>query len=635
MTKKFLSFSGFILNFTPEKVVQCLCRFFGLLLYILHRSRRRILLKNLFIAFPKKTEVWRRKLARVNCARWVETVWLFLCASHWHSSHIRTHLSLSPSLKNWIDHLNEQPRASVLLIPHLNLMETMTWIPCFFKKFPLTAIVYRPFKNATLERWIRRMRERFGIRLLSRRSGLQTIETILANNGVVGFLFDQSSGDVGCLTTFMDRLASCTPLPGLYAEKFQADVAAVYVKRTGFFRGELCIEELSVEKKAFPITLAANRWLEQKLQTDTAFYENWLWLHDRWKAQENPERRFRIEQKRNYLSETCSAYGWKRLPKRTHVWVRLPKWLGDCVMAYPPLVALRRGRPDFCLHAVVSEKLADLVRRHFPVDHVVTTPNRSGLGYFKPFLALRNRYPDIWVNFPHSQRSDIEAFCSGATQRFGAEQKHTRPLLTNTVRMQPFNNEHQTRFWYRFLQHFGLNVPLSKEPFFEPKNIVSVTAFGCFVGSANTLAKRWPITHWRQLIQHLLQAFPNARCILLGSATDRPLCTSAAETLPTDRIQISAGKTDLMQLETQVRKLDFVIANDSGGLHLSNALGLPTVALFGPTRPAYSAPFFEAPTCVISSPTNRMEDLSPDTVFEKMYRWLNEMITPPASNTIL
>jgi ADP-heptose:LPS heptosyltransferase len=294
-------------------------------------------------------------------------------------------------------------------------------------------------------------------------------------------------------------------------------------------------------------------------------------------------------------------------------------------MTYPVVAALRRARPDFYLHTVVTENLADLVKRHFPVDHVVTLPKPSGLSYFKPFWAIRKHYPDVWLNFPNSQRTDLEAFCSGATQRFGIQKKHRRFLLTHTVRMQPEADEHQVLFWYRFLQNFGLNVSLGRKPFFEPKKFTTVTAFGCFVGSANTPSKRWPTEHWRQVIGKLLQTFPNAQCVLLGSASDRPLCETVAENLPHERIQISAGKTDISALETQFRTLNFVISADSGGLHFANSLGLPTVALFGFTNPSYSKPFFDAPTLVLQSPSKRMEDLMPEVVFEKVKDWLEEL----------
>jgi ADP-heptose:LPS heptosyltransferase len=52
------------------------------------------------------------------------------------------------------------------------------------------------------------------------------------------------------------------------------------------------------------------------------------------------------------------------------------------------------------------------------------------------------------------------------------------------------------------------------------------------------------------------------------------------------------------------------VGNDSGVTHLAGALGVATVALFGPTEPALWAPL--GPRVVtLRSPTGRMEDLSP------------------------
>ncbi|MBP5191293.1 MAG: hypothetical protein J6Z25_01855 [Opitutales bacterium] len=622
----FLSFLGRCLSWIPETFAESFCKFFGYVLYMGCGSRRQVLLKNLFLAFPQQTEAWRRSIARTNCSRWVETVWLFLLSSHWKRSCLQQHLSISPALRDWIEQLNRQPRSSVVLIPHVNLMETMTWIPAFFQQFPQTGVLYRPFRSSWLENWIRRTRERFGIHLLSRRQGMKSAELFLEHKGLVGILFDQSAGEVGCLTTFLDRLASTTPLPGILAEKYQADVVAVYVKRTGFLRGELCIDEIASRKTAFEITLAANQWLEKKLQTDAAFYENWLWLHRRWKTQEFPERRFQISHKRNWLPETCQAYHWKQLPKRTHVWVRLPKWLGDCVMTYPLLQALRKARPDFYMNALAPAPLVPLIQRHFPVDEVKPLPIRSGMAYFAHFFSFRSSHPDLWINFPHSLRSDLEAFCSGATQRMGIQRRGRRWLLTHTFVTQPQEQEHQTMYWYRFLQHFGLQVPLSREPISHFSPVKTLTTFGCFCGSANNPAKRWSVKYWTVLVAALLKKFPQSRCLWLGSATDRPLCEAAAASLPKERIQLLAGETNVQQLEEQLFTCSFVAANDSGGMHFSNFLGIPTVGLFGATPPYYGGPFFSSPTCVLQSATNRMEDLRPETVIEAVIRWVQEEV---------
>ena len=62
------------------------------------------------------------------------------------------------------------------------------------------------------------------------------------------------------------------------------------------------------------------------------------------------------------------------------------------------------------------------------------------------------------------------------------------------------------------------------------------------------------------------------------------------------------------------------VGNDSGVTHLAGLLGVPTLALFGPTEPALWAPLGQR-VVARQSPTGRMEDLSPETVIAAITRW--------------
>ena len=622
---RFFSIFAYCLQIIPETVVQVACWFFGNCLYYGLRSRRKILLRNLFTAFPDKTEKWRKSIAKLNCSRWVETVWLFLISWQWPKQRVLRKISISPSLKNWIEEQNRNPKSSIVLIPHLNLMETMTWIPCFFDKFPETGVVYRPFRTKWFENWIRSTRERFGIQLISRKRGVLPLEKILKSNGLVGILFDQSAGETGVLTTFMGRLASCTDLAGRLVEKYQTDVVAIYLKRIGFLRGELCIDEISCPKTAMAVTFKANEWLEKKLKKESSFFENWLWLHNRWKIQYWPLRRFNISQKRNWLEETCSHYQLKSLPAKTFVWIRLPNWLGDCIMAYPLIKAIRQARPDFQIHILVRRAFATFIQKHFPVDFIHTLPEKKGISYFKSFFKIRERYPDVWINFPNSLRSDIEAFCSGAPQRFGLQKQGMRPLLNYTFKTKLLPEEHQTELWYRFFKNFGLKIPLSREACFQKKCTKQIKLFVCFCGSSNTKAKRWPVKYWQECIQSLLQQYPKSRCCLLGTEKEQMLCAQILAKLPSDCVQNLAGKTNFSNLEQILLSSDLAIANDSGGMHLCNFLGVPTVGLFGPTKVSYTGMYYDAPKCVLTSPSDAMKDLQPDYVFQKIVEWIESV----------
>jgi len=50
------------------------------------------------------------------------------------------------------------------------------------------------------------------------------------------------------------------------------------------------------------ITLALNRWLESALTADERLCASWLWAHDRWRNQDVPGKRFRLEARRNRLT---------------------------------------------------------------------------------------------------------------------------------------------------------------------------------------------------------------------------------------------------------------------------------------------------------------------------------------------
>ena len=55
-----------------------------------------------------------------------------------------------------------------------------------------------------------------------------------------------------------------------------------------------------------------------------------------------------------------------------------------------------------------------------------------------------------------------------------------------------------------------------------------------------------------------------------------------------------AGKTDLAALADEIGKCSLVIGNDTGAMHLANALGVPTLVIYGPTSPTRTRPIFNA-----------------------------------------
>jgi len=463
-----LRITGWILARTPEGWLRAATAVLGELTGWMQPRRRRLVLSNLQHAFPDRSQAWRRRIARKCSRRLVETGMLSLATPYLSERRIREIARLAPSVEAWARDRAARPRPVVFGTLHLALWESQTWLKLLSPvPLPEFGIIYRPLDNAGADAYVKRTRERFGMRLLSRKEGFAEALRILRAQGCIGLLFDQNAGNQGALTLLFGRVCSTTELPGLLAIKLGAEVRSFYPRRTGFWRVSFESDPIANDGTVAGVTLALNRWLESTLSADDELCASWLWAHDRWRHQDVPARRFRLESKRDLLAPDLRSRKLGALPRRLQVWVRLPNWLGDVVMAVPLLRALRASRPDAEFILVAKETFLPLVDAAKVADRLHPLPRR-GAGYFAHFLRLRHFYPDVWLLFTQSQRGDVEAWLAGAPQRFGMipAGRH-RPLLTHAWTPSgdfASSHPHQFELWTEFLKQFGLTSPADLSP---------------------------------------------------------------------------------------------------------------------------------------------------------------------------
>jgi ADP-heptose:LPS heptosyltransferase/lauroyl/myristoyl acyltransferase len=614
-----LKFLGWLTAHCPEIGLRLLAAALGDFVFFCLPRRRRLVLSNLHHAFPERPAAWHRSIGRESCRRLVETGLLSLATPFLSERRLRQMVTASPQLLESHQRHLRDPAATLICSPHIAYWETQTSQPLVLPKpFPEFGIIFRPLDNPAADAFVKSSRERFGMRLLSRKEGFAEALKILRRRGLVGVLFDQNAGLQGALTTLFGRVCATTELPGLMAEKFNARVYGTYPRRRAFWRIEVCIHEIPHDGSSEAVTLGLNRWLESLLTDDDNLCASWLWAHDRWRNQDMPARRFRLEAKRNLLAADLAARGLSALPRRTRLWIRLPNWLGDVVMVLPLLRALRQGRPDAEITLVGRAQFLPWLATLGLADRLHALPPR-GFGYFAHFRRLRAEHPDVWLLFTNSLRGDLEAWLTGCRQRFGiARAGHPRPLLSHRFAVPPDFSEattHQLALWENFLRHFGLEVPPDRSPLILP-GAPREPVIALIPGSENTPEKRWPVAHWRSLID----ALPGERFVVCGTANDVPIANAVAAGYAANRVENLAGKTDLGAFADRLCRCQLLVTNDTGGMHLANALGTPLVALFGPTNPVRTGPVFDAPVLILQAPGSpatgggSLPQLSPATV---------------------
>ncbi len=112
--------------------------------------------------------------------------------------------------------------------------------------------------------------------------------------------------------------------------------------------------------------------------------------------------------------------------------------------------------------------------------------------------------------------------------------------------------------------------------------------------STNWKRKNWPIKKFAYLINKLTinkGPIPKAKIILLGSENDQKISLQLEKLLVDKDVLNLTGKINIMTVAAIIKKCKLFIGNDSGLMHLSAALGIKTVGLFGPSQDVIYRPW--------------------------------------------
>lgn len=101
--------------------------------------------------------------------------------------------------------------------------------------------------------------------------------------------------------------------------------------------------------------------------------------------------------------------------------------------------------------------------------------------------------------------------------------------------------------------------------------------------------KRWPVERFALLGNHLVRHH-GARIVLVGSKQEQPLA-QAIEGLMATKLTNLCGLVSLGEVGALCEVADLYIGNDAGPTHIAVTAGCPTLAIYGPSDPAYSKPY--------------------------------------------
>lgn len=437
--------------------------------------------------------------------------------------------------------------------------------------------VYQAIHNRAVDDLINSRRQRLGVSTFDRKRGFAGAIQLLRDGGLLGVLIDQHAGNSGIWMPLFGKLASTAPLAATLAERTGAGIVPISIQTVGFAKWKTVVaDEIPTAGKSIEqITYELNGALELQIRQSP---RDWFWVHNRWKT---PLPEFLLSHTKRGIHLPADA------PiKPFRILLRSSNWLGDAVMSIPAARGIKQGRPDARVTVLSPKKIAGLWHAVPEVDEVIEI--ESGESPWAVARRLRGKF-EVAILFPNSLRSALEVWLAQIPRRVGFR-GHRRKWLLNQIPKDPkrgMKPAHQSRQFVQLANKCG--APELATPF--PPSLWQPTQpprIGLCPGAEYGPAKRWMPERYRAVMEAVSQR-RECEWVLVGVSRDAPLGEEIRRgvTAPHENL---IGRTDLAELITTLRGLRVLLTNDTGTMHLAAFLGVPTVAIFGSTEPALTAP---------------------------------------------
>jgi heptosyltransferase-2 len=299
-------------------------------------------------------------------------------------------------------------------------------------------------------------------------------------------------------------------------------------------------------------------------------------------------------------------------PVNPRILVRATNWVGDAVMSLPALQAIRDRFRESHIAVLARPWVADIYARESFANEVILYTSPRGMkdlsGKWRLAQDLRARHFDIAILLQNAFEAAALAFAAGIPRRIGYDRDGRGWMLTDRIPV-PKRGEtprHEQFYYLELLKRAGLleryseddPIRLSAAPAAAEAGAVKLRSaglhgpvIGVSPGAAYGTAKRWLPERFAEAAAEVCEQIQGS-VALFGSGDERPLCDEIAAAIRQRGYEAHnfAGSTSLRDYIEMAAACRVYLTNDSGGMHIASALGVPTVAVFGATDDLATGP---------------------------------------------
>jgi lipopolysaccharide heptosyltransferase II len=269
------------------------------------------------------------------------------------------------------------------------------------------------------------------------------------------------------------------------------------------------------------------------------------------------------------------------------------KFIGDVVLTTPVIRAVRDRYPGAYIAFLGDKQAVSLLENNPSLNEILPYDFSKPdiIEQTRMIFALRKRRFDVFIDLFSNPRTALLAYMSGARIRIGKDVKGRGNFYTHRIG-DDGKKKTAIEFHYRYVapidvapkfretQIFLTDLELRETKIFLKQQDIDFDRpiVGLHPG-ATWPAKMWPKESFADLVD-LLNAKPGVQVVLTQGPNDKELVAEISKK--------TAGKITILnplplrQLAAVIALMKVYVANDSGPMHISAAVGTKTIGIFGP-----------------------------------------------------
>ncbi len=263
--------------------------------------------------------------------------------------------------------------------------------------------------------------------------------------------------------------------------------------------------------------------------------------------------------------------------------------LGDVILTLPILDRLKEAFPDCQIDYLTKTAYAPIPKSHSAVANVFTFDKEHS--FRKTVSGLQSQNYEIIIDLQANLRSIILRMMLLSSRFLRYKKRRLAREMVVRKSKKKLSVDHTVLAYHSALAGLHIKPKLtppvmnlsSDDCGFADDFLAPLSGVGrliAFCPGARHFEKRWPADSYREVAEKLLE--DQSTAIIVFSADNDEFTPDL--NIRHDRLLAARG-LEILHAAAVLSRCHLALSNDSGLMHLANAVGTPVVAIFGPTNP--------------------------------------------------